>query len=133
MSKSLLSAMALVLTLLIMLCIFFSMGAAQDTVATLTEEDGLIASLSLTLHKISPDFIKLFLFALVGVIVIDLLNIVCKSRIINLIVLVLDVVIFAACFLIFSLTPTIITWAAISLSLVLIIIAAVFSRAQLYS
>ena len=133
MSKSTLSAMSFVLTLIILLCSFLSMGAAEETLTGLTKDDGMIASLALTLQKISPDFIKLFVYALAAIGVIDLINAACKSRIINFIVLILNVVIFAGCFLIFSLSPTIITWAAISLSIVLITISAVFSRAQLYS
>ena len=130
MSKSYIATLSFIASLIITVCTLFTAGPAVEALALLSKKK-LIEMLLLSISSILKLVLPLFIYALIFITLIKLLNTVICKKWINAILSLFDIVVFATCFIIFALNISLLSWIALSASILNFIFNIVFPHAQM--
>lgn len=130
MSKSYIATLSFFTSLIITVCTVLSIGAAEETLATLSGK-AIIVSLLLPLKSLIEAILPYFVYLLAFVLALKLLNTVACNHFINFLTSVIDIAVFVFCLLIFVLNISLLTWIAFSCSIINFIYNVVFRHAQM--
>ena len=130
MSKSHIASLSFFSSLIITVCTLFSIGAAQEALAALSGK-AIIVSLLLPIKDLLSTIIPYFIYLLTFILVIKLLNAMICKHFFNFIASVLDIAAFVFCLLIFILNISLLSWIAVSFSIINFLFNVVFRHAQM--
>lgn len=130
MSKSNVCGMSLLMSSIIALCTLLNLNVIKIAFSSVSGL-GLFESTVARLRDFVPELIMYFVFAILFIIFIKLINTAWCNRTVNTFTALLDIIVFILCTMIFIINISFFSWLALTASILSFIFNAVFSRAQM--
>ena len=130
MSKSHLSAMSSIMSIIITVCVFLSVPGATEALSTLSG-DGIVVKLLLMVKGILGMVLPFFAYLVIASVVLKIINSIVCTKGINAVCFVIDVITFVLSIVILRLNLSLFSWIALTVSIITLMIDFIFPHAEL--